>query len=95
MRTWQAIERLRNLGELVCSDLLKLQQSMGAFRSDLQLGYIEEYNKSEYAPELSAVIDGLNNEIRIIRLQMMRPEAYWAPSTETRVMLYFLCCNFT
>jgi hypothetical protein len=73
----------------VCIDVLALQQSMDWWHSNLQIGYVEEYDKEKYAPELRSLIESVNNKIRILELQMMRPERYWAPSTDTRFMLFF------
>ena len=72
-----------------CTDALSIQRSLEWFRSYLQSGFIEKYDERRYAPEIAKLIDSLNHKIGILQLQLRRPQVYWAPGVETRVILFF------
>jgi hypothetical protein len=78
----------------VCADLIRLQTSMDWFHSYVQSQYIEQYDKSRFAPELGGLIDSINNKIGFLKLGLMRPEPWWGPSADARAIIFFFAALF-
>jgi hypothetical protein len=73
-----------------CEGALKVQRSLEWPRLNIHSAWVEEYDKTRYAPELDKFLDDVNGKIGWLQHHLKTPEAYWTPSTDARVLIFFL-----